>query len=258
MIKILLVDDEPLAHQRMQALLGEFDDVQIVGIATSLQHARHLLTECQPDAVFLDVEMPGGTAFTLLPSIEECTDVVFVTAHDSHAVQAFAVGAVDYLVKPVSVSRLADAIDRVKLRRLSPPSAMAPTNTRINPEPHSPPRTSLSVPLRKPGQKAVVRVEEICWIEALRNYTRVALNSPSRLLVFRRRIGEWLPHLPSEAFARLSRSEVVQVAAIRGTEWVSRGETIVTFHGDVPPMTLGRISAQRLSTILDDAADRLL
>jgi two-component system LytT family response regulator len=252
-ISILLVDDEPLAHARMEALLSEFTGVEVAGRVTSLQQAKEFLATNQPDVVFLDVEMPGGSSFSLLPSIADTADVVFVTAHERHAVQAFAVGAVDYLVKPVDPIRLADTLQRLRRGRAPHPASSADASPQSHPaldgaDEESP---SLTVPLRLSGQKAVVRIHDICWIESLRNYTRVALHSPARLLVFRRRLGEWLPDLPDGMFARLSRSEVVQLAMIRGTEWKSRGETVVTFHDDAPPLTLGRMSAQRLNSLLD-------
>lgn len=253
MISILLVDDEPLAHVRMEALLSEFTGVEVAGSVTSLQQAEEFLKTHQVDVVFLDVEMPGGNAFTLLPSIADTSDVVFVTAHERHAVQAFAVGAVDYLVKPVDLIRLADTLQRLQKGRALHPLSPADAHTHRQPahDGVDEERPSLTVPLRHSGQKAVIRIHEICWIESLRNYTRVALHSPTRLLVFRRRLGEWLPDLPEGVFARLSRSEVVQLTTIRGTEWKSRGETVVTFHDDAPPLTLGRMSAQRLNSLLD-------
>ena len=81
MISILLVDDEPLANRQMRALLAAFPEVEITGVAESLAEARACLAARMPEVVFLDVEMPGGTAFSLLPEIDDSTQVVFVTAH---------------------------------------------------------------------------------------------------------------------------------------------------------------------------------
>jgi two-component system LytT family response regulator len=203
-----------------------------------------------PNVVFLDVEMPGGTAFSLLPELDESTQVVFVTAHERHAVEAFAVAAVDYLVKPVAAERLAET-----LRRLTAPAGERNATAMEEAElvaVYSEAEPRLHVPLRNSRRKTTIRVAEICWIESLRNYTRVALHSPPRLLVFRRRLGEWLADLPVQTFARVSRSEVIQLALVSGTEWTARGETTVFFGAGVEPLTLGRVSTLRLNALLNE------
>lgn len=256
MISILLVDDEPLANRQMKALLTAYPEVEVAGVADTLAEARACLAARMPDVVFLDVEMPGGTAFSLLPEIDDSTQVVFVTAHERYAVEAFAVAAVDYLVKPVAPERLAET-----LRRLTAPSgdnAAAGKDEAggemeaeaVEDAAAADPR--LKVPLRNSRQTAVIRITDICWIESLRNYTRVALHSPPRLLVFRRRLGEWLANLPEETFARISRSEVVHLALVTGTEWMSRSETAVLFAGGVEPLRLGRASTLRLNALLGE------
>lgn len=249
MISILLVDDEPLANRQMQALLAAFPEVELTGVADSLDEARACLTARMPDVVFLDVEMPGGTTFSLLPEIDESTRVVFVTAHERHAIEAFAVAAVDYLVKPVAPERLAET-----LRRLTTPSgddAAATEAKAVGDDAMADPR--LRVPLRNTRHKTMVRIADICWIASLRNYTRVGLRSPPRVLVFRRRLGEWLADLPEETFARVSRSEVIHLALVSGTEWKAIGETTVFFGEGVEPLTLGRASTLRLNALLGES-----
>ncbi|MEX0687101.1 MAG: LytTR family DNA-binding domain-containing protein [Pirellulales bacterium] len=252
MISILLVDDEPLANRQMRALLAAFTEVELTGVAESLAEARACLAARMPDVVFLDVEMPGGTTFALLPEIDDSTQVVFVTAHESHAVEAFAVAAVDYLVKPVTPERLAETLRRLTTQSGEKPVAvMAEAEVEIvGVDAEAEPR--LQVSLRNSRQKTVIRVAEICWIESLRNYTRVALRSPPRLLIFRRRLGEWLADLPMESFARVSRSEVIHLAFVSGTEWTARGKTVVFFGAGVEPLTLGRVSTLRLNALLDE------
>jgi two-component system, LytTR family, response regulator len=252
MISILLVDDEPLANHQMQALLAAFPEVELTGVADSLAEARACLAAHMPDVVFLDVEMPGGTAFSLLPEIDDSTQVVFVTAHERHAVEAFAVAAVDYLVKPVAPERLAET-----LRRLTTPSGERAAAAKDEVEAEAVVDSAaagpqLRVPLRNSRQKIAIRVADICWIESLRNYTRVALHSPPRLLVFRRRLGEWLADLSEATFARVSRFEVIHLALISGTEWTSHGETTVFFGQGVEPLRLGRASTLRLNALLGE------
>ena len=251
MISILLVDDEPLANRQMTALLAAFPEVEVTGVADSLQKARACLAARMPDVVFLDVEMPSGTAFSLLPEIDDSTQVVFVTAHERHAVEAFSVGAVDYLVKPVAPERLTETI-----RRLAAPSSRrtaADTDdvevTVVDEDEQDGLR--LRVPLRNSRRKIVIRIADICWIESLRNYTRVAFCSPPRLLVFRRRLGEWLSDLPEKTFARVSRAEVINLSLVSGTEWTAEDGTMVFFGTGVEPLSLGRTSTVRLNALLE-------
>ena len=250
MIAVMLVDDEPLANAGMRELLSAYREIEITAVVGSLAEARSALRAHRPNVVFLDVEMPGGDTFSLLPALDDVTRVVFVTAHEGYAVDAFAVGAVDYLVKPVDPDRMAETIRR--LAALDPEEAAAryPAGEPTSLGPTAGAR--LTVPLRASGLKAVVDLADICWIESLRNYTRVAMQNPPRLLIFRRRLSEWLADLPEATFARISRSEAIQLSLVTHTEWKSRSETRVFFGDGVEPMSLGRASTQRLNALLAD------
>jgi two-component system LytT family response regulator len=107
MFTALLIDDEPLANSRMREMLAVHPEIEIIGVAGGLAEAKAFLDTRAPDVVFLDVEMPGGSGLDLLESVPDATQVVFVTAREKYAVQAFAVAALDYLVKPVDPERLA-------------------------------------------------------------------------------------------------------------------------------------------------------
>jgi len=117
MIRALLVDDETPARSELRFLLAEHADVQVVGEAGGAREALDLARELEPDVVFLDVEMPGLSGVEAAPLVRERTDppaVVFVTAHERYAVDAFAVEAFDYLLKPVDPDRLARVVDRLR------------------------------------------------------------------------------------------------------------------------------------------------
>ena len=250
MIAAMLVDDEPLANAGMRELLSAHGEIEVTAVVGSLAEARSALRAHQPDVVFLDVEMPGGDTFSLLPELDEATRVVFVTAHERYAVDAFAVGAIDYLVKPVDPDRLAETVRRLADRARDDADAPLLSGELISEKLTEAAR--VAVPLRESGLKAVVDLTDICWIESLRNYTRVAMHTPPRLLIFRRRLSEWLADLPEATFARISRSEVLQLSLVTHTEWKSRSETHVFFGDGVEPMILGRASTQRLNALLAD------
>ena len=268
MLTALLVDDEPLANERMRSLLGAHGDIEIVGTAGSVAAARKALESLRPDVVFLDVEMPGGTGLELLPSVPEGMQVVFVTAYEKYAVDAFAAAALDYLVKPVNPERLSETLRRLKkladLQRLPPTAAGAtsagddddPVESAAVPGgPGGPGGTALGdtihVRLRHSKRAAAVTFDRICWIESLQNYTRVCLRNPGRVLLFRRRLGEWEAELPAGLFARLGRSVLVRTERIEETEWTSRNEKVLKFGAGIEPLVVGRLAALRLRDILD-------
>ena len=255
----LLVDDEPRANERMRKLLAAHPEIVVSGVAGNVAEARALLEAQPPDVVFLDVEMPGGSGLDLLVSVPDGTQVVFVTAREKYAVAAFAAAALDYLVKPVDPERLADTIAR--LRKQTAGTRAQSTGDR---EPFTDDLDAdevaavaalglgdvVSVPLAAKTTSLAVTVGDICWIESLRNFTRVALKPPAGLLLFRRRLSYWDKVLPAGSFARVSRSYIVQVAAIEQIEWSSRTETAVTFGAGVEPLALGRLPGSRLREIL--------
>ena len=117
-IRAVLVEDEPPARRRLARLLGETGRVEVIGEADTVRDAVTKIRKLDPGVVFLDIRIPGGDAFEVLARLEEIPEVVFVTAYDDYAVKAFEQDAVDYLVKPVTAERLAEALDRLE-RRLS-------------------------------------------------------------------------------------------------------------------------------------------
>jgi two-component system LytT family response regulator len=262
-ITALLVDDEPRANERMRKLLAVHPEINVSGIAGNVAEARAFLETQTPDVMFLDVEMPGGSGLDLLVNVPDATQVVFVTAREKYAVQAFAAAALDYLVKPVDPERLADTVARLQKQT---------AGTRAQPTGERDPGTDdldadeaaavaaiglgdvLSVPLAGKTTSLAVTVGDICWIESLRNYTRVAVKSSADLLLFRRRLSYWDKVLQTSAFARVGRSYIVQIAAIEQIEWSSRNETVVTFGEGVEPLALGRLPGTRLREILGGQA----
>jgi two-component system LytT family response regulator len=259
MLTALLVDDEPHANGRMRKLLAAHPEIDVVGVAGNVAEARAVLETQPPDVVFLDVEMPGGSGFDLLRYVPDGTQTVFVTAREKYAVQAFAAAALDYLVKPVDPERLADTVTRLKKQ-----AAGAQGQPRVgseqgsdNPDAEETADTAVlglgdlvSVPLAGKATSSAVTVGDICWIESLRNYTRVAIKPPAGVLLFRRRLSHWDKVLPTSAFARVGRSYIVQLTAIEQIQWSSRTETAVTFGAEVEPLVLGRLPGTRLREIL--------
>ena len=258
-IRALLVDDEHRANERMRNLLAAHPGIEVVGVAANVAEARAFLETQTPDVVFLDVEMPGGSGFSVLNDVADGTQVVFVTARERYAVEAFAAAALDYLVKPVDPERLADTVARIQKQaagaRTQPQGDHDPGADDFE-EDEAPVGKVLGladvvdVPLAGKPTAAVVTVGHVCWIESFRNYTRVALKPPAGVMLFRRRMSHWDKVLPAGVFARVGRSYIVQLAAIERIERSSRTETAVTFGAGVEPLVLGRLPGTRLREIL--------
>jgi two-component system LytT family response regulator len=275
MLTALLVDDEPLANERMRGLLADCGGVTCIGTAGSVAAARKALETLSPDVIFLDMEMPGGTGLDLLPSVPDGTQVVFVTAYEKYAVEAFAAAALDYLVKPVNPERLSETLRRLKkladLQRLQPTAASATSTGEDDDGPVDGPAVpggpdgadgadgtggralgdTINVRLRHSKRVAAVTFDDICWIESLQNYTRVCLRNPGRLHIFRRRLREWEVDIPAGVFTRLGRSILVRTESIEETEWTSRNEKVLKFGAGIEPLVIGRLAALRLRDILD-------
>ena len=110
--RCVIVDDEKPARQRLRSLLSTHDDFEIVGEARNADSAVALIDELAPDLCFLDVQMPEGNGFEVLRRVRKIPGVIFTTAFDQYAVQAFEVRSFDYLLKPFSRTRFAEALDR--------------------------------------------------------------------------------------------------------------------------------------------------
>lgn len=113
-MKAMIIDDEPPARRELRRLLAEFAWIEIVGEAGNVEQAAGLVETLLPDLLFLDIQMPGGSGFDLLDRLEHVPEVIFTTAHDEHAVRAFEVDALDYLLKPIDPARLSEALTRVR------------------------------------------------------------------------------------------------------------------------------------------------
>ncbi len=134
-MKVMIVDDEPLARRRLERMVSALEDVEVVGMASDGAQARDRLSALAPDAVLLDIDMPECDGLTLAATTN-LPAVIFVTAHREHALEAFGLDAVDYLLKPVSQERLRQALDRARSRNSGAPERVVPAT----PERSRPPR----------------------------------------------------------------------------------------------------------------------
>jgi DNA-binding LytR/AlgR family response regulator len=202
LLRVLIVDDEPLACRLMRELLREHDDVAVVGEARSAAEAAAMCASTPPDVLLLDIDMPGASGFDLLPSLEPVPAIIFTTAHAEFALDAFEVNAVDYLLKPVTEARLGRALNR--LRR-----TVARPDLRIPP----PVPQSSRLVFRLPSQIVFVAADEIEWIGAEGNYCRI--HTGNRTILIRELMVEIERRLDPSRFVRVHRSAIVNVDSIQ-------------------------------------------
>src|SRR6187431_513183 len=119
-MKALIVDDEPPARRELRRMLVGFPWIEIVGEAGNVDEAARKVEGLSPGLLFLDIQMPGGSGFDLLTRLDYLPQVVFTTAHDEHAVRAFEVNALDYVLKPIDPDRLAASVSRVRTGAAAP------------------------------------------------------------------------------------------------------------------------------------------
>lgn len=218
----LIADDEPLLRDSLEGMLsGIWPELKVVAHARNGREAIDEFDALRPDICFLDVQMPGKSGVEAAQHIGRRAHLVFVTAYDQYAVQAFAQGVLDYLVKPVEPARLTDTVARLKERLQSAQPAMN-TDALLQQLAASLDRTRQPATLRwvraSVGQTLrLIAVEDIDYLRAEEKYTQVAWRDDSgqpREAVIRTPLKDLLAQLDSAQFAQVHRSVVVSLRAI--------------------------------------------
>jgi two-component system LytT family response regulator len=230
-LRILLVDDEAPARSRLRRLLGTAPDIDIIGEADNGRAAVAAIESDHPDLVLLDIQMPGLTGFEVLAEVdpERMPNVVFVTAYDAHALEAFRVHAIDYLLKPVDPVQLLAAVDRA--RKLATPDHSADLALRVERLAESMdgrPRLLKRLLVHHDDKASLIPVEQIDRIEAERNV--VLLHTARGRFRFRSSIGELAQRLDANRFLRINRSDIVRLDAVREFHPWSHGDYRVRMH----------------------------
>ena len=226
-MKALIIDDEPPARRELRRLLADFSWLEIVGEAGNVGQAEDMVESLSPDLLFLDIQMPGGSGFDLLSRLEHLPQVIFTTAHDEHAVRAFEVDALDYLLKPIDPARLAAALARVEIAHAG----------------------------RAPQPEAVleqifVRDGERCWFVPLRevrllssegNYIRLSWGKIQPLLG--RALAALEPRLDPNRFFRANRRQIINLNFIEQVELGLNGRLHAQLR-DGPEVEISRRQAR--------------
>jgi len=228
MIRVVVVDDEPLPRQRIVDLVREQPDLDLVGEAGDGAGALDLIVASRPDVAFLDIQMPELDGFQVISALDDDSlpAIVFVSAYDEYAVRAFEVSAVDYLLKPVSPPRFAATVDRVRGRlRQERTTNSAAIRDAVDRAGANGPRITRFV-ARRGSKHYFVPLADIAWIEADGNYLRLCTKGQSHLV--RETMKNAEARLDPEAFVRIHRSTIVAVDRIDTIQAREYGEYKIT------------------------------
>jgi len=237
--RCLLVDDEPHAIATLQRLLASQRGIEVVGHAHSVASAREACLALRPDLILLDVKLGDGSGFDLLAALEVPPEVIFTTAYDEHAVRAFEVNALDYLLKPVEEERLEEALDRADRRaQAKAVSGQAASSSQ--------PVDSKLIELGSTGR--FVAPESISFIQADDKYTRIQMVDGSEILT-QTSLTDWQRRLEVFGFVRLDRQWLVGIAVVHSVDFIGR-EAQVKIRRPNVNIRVGRTGAARLRQVL--------
>jgi two-component system LytT family response regulator len=248
---VLIVDDEKQAGLNLKSMLHEYVDpnINIAGIANSTYEAELQIARYNPDAVFLDIEMPKEDAFLFLSRVSPVNfDVIFVTAYSNYAVNAFKLNAVDYLLKPISILELRNAVDKLK-KRQSVKKMMAEKNHPIAAPPAKPAEEPVNekITLRGTAGVEIVEFKHICFVEAQSSYSKFVFTKDGilREITMSYPLSDYEDFLPSKQFFRIHRSYLINRHHVKDV--ANDDSCLVTMTGDFKL----RVSRRRITALID-------
>ncbi|MDQ6472599.1 LytTR family DNA-binding domain-containing protein [Flavobacterium sp. LHD-80] len=199
-IKVIIVDDERLSREELKQALKSYEDFSIIGEAENADDAKDLIETKRPDLIFLDIEMPEKSGFDLLESLDNVPAVLFITAYNQYAVQAFEVSALDYLMKPIREERFLKAIEKIR-------NTLGSESSANNSKEHD-----RRIFIKDGEKRFFVKLDEIYLIESLENYSRLFFQDKKAMQ--RRSLRQWEEMLDENVFFRINRTEIVNTKYI--------------------------------------------
>lgn len=220
-MKAIIIDDERLARQELKNLLAPYPEIEIVGEANNAETAIENIKLLKPDVIFLDIQMPGKNGFELLEEISGVPEVVFVTAYDEYAIRAFEVNALDYLLKPVQASRLAETVKKILNKDTSEKAETKEQTQALNDDDQV---------FVKDGEKCwFVKLSEIRLFESEGNYVRIHFDKNRPLIL--RSLNNLDERLNNRTFFRASRKHIVNLKWVESIENWFNGGLMVKLRG---------------------------
>ena len=253
-IRVLVVDDEPLAREKIRGMAADDPEIRVIGECTNGAEAIEAVQAMRPDLILLDVQMPEVGGFAVLEALKDegLPPVIFITAYDHYAVRAFEVHALDYLLKPFDRERFKAAIERAKrqIRREQNGSGFDERIIALLEQIKEPTRYSERLVVKTGGRVFFLNTDEIDWIEAEGNYVNIHTGKKAYLL--RETISCLEAQLDPKEFVRIHRSSIVRLDRIKELQPWSHGEYHVILL-DGTQLTLSRSYREKLQSALGNS-----
>jgi two-component system LytT family response regulator len=249
MIKSVIVDDEPLACRRIRRLLQTDPEIQVVATCTNGPEAVKAIEQHRPELLFLDIQMPGMNGFGVIEAIEHIQpQIIFVTAYDRYAIQAFDVHALDYLLKPFDRVRFDAAVARAKtVIQQETQRGIARELMSLRDELRVKPKYLDRLVIKSGGRISFLKTQEIDWIEAQGKY--VAIHTGKETHVVREGLSSLEGDLNPKKFLRIHRSTIVNLDRIQSLQPWFHGDCKVILY-DGTKLMLSRHYRQRFDDLL--------
>ncbi|HJQ31921.1 MAG TPA: LytTR family DNA-binding domain-containing protein [Pyrinomonadaceae bacterium] len=253
-IRVLVVDDEPLAREKIRGMAADDAELRVVGECSNGAEAIEAIQTLRPDLILLDVQMPEVGGFAVLEALKDegLPPVIFITAYDHYAVRAFEFHALDYLLKPFDRERFRAAIERAKrqIRREKNGAGLDERIIALLEQMREQPRYTERLVVKTGGRVFFLNADEIDWVEAEGNYVSIHAGKKSYLL--RETISGLETQLDPRHFVRIHRSAVVNINRIKELQPWSHGEYHVILH-DGTQLTLSRSYRDNLQSALGNS-----
>jgi two-component system LytT family response regulator len=239
-VRVLVVEDEPVARETLCHLLEDIDWIEPVGVAADGREALRLIDSLEPDLVFLDVQLPELSGLGVLEEAHHRPAIIFTTAHDRYAVTAFEVQAIDYLLKPFGKRRLLDALERVRAR-LPAPSPRRPAEPAAG-------APVLRLARTAQGKLLPIRLDRATRFVAAGDYVEAHVGGAQHLL--RLSLGELEQRLEGDKFWRIHRSHLVAVEAVAMVREHDDERRLVVVLRDGTEIVASRTASRRLRDLI--------
>ncbi|MCP4456977.1 MAG: response regulator [Cytophagales bacterium] len=245
-VRVLVVDDEHLAREIIRSFIDKDDDVELIGECSDGFDGFRMINELKPDLVFLDVMMPKLTGFEMLELLEDPPVMIFSTAYDEYAIKAFEKNAIDYLLKPYSQERFAEALEKAKNMVASREEGNSKLSTLVSDNKGT--TELLSRVAVKTGSKIhIVSVDKIKYLEAQDDYVKLYTEEGNFLKQNTMKYYE--SHLPPDDFMRIHRSYIVRVKEISRLELIGKDSHVAQLH-DGTQLAVSRSGYANLKEVL--------
>ena len=247
----IIVDDEPLAREKIRGFLEAEEDIDILAECRDGREALIKIEELNPDLVFLDVQMPEMDGFEVLDNLEQdqLPTIIFVTAYDQYALKAFEVHAVDYLLKPYDRARFRDALDRARAMfdHQNSDKMREQLLDLLKEVGEKRPKTTDRLVIKSSGRVVFLKTSDIDWVDAAGNYVR--LHSKGETHQLRETMSHLEKRLDPEKFLRIHRSTIVNIECIKELQQQFHGDYVVLLHNG-KRLTLSRSYRDRIQGLL--------